>query len=82
MMSTAVLFFIIVGYLTMRRSIDDPRVRAVRSAVLGIIAAVQIPIVHYSVLWFRTLHQGPRPPPTRCGRINHGPPPTPGRSDT
>ena len=59
MMSTAVLFFIIVGYLAMRRSIDDPRVRAVRSAVLSIIAAVQIPIVHYSVLWFRTLHQGP-----------------------
>ena len=59
MMSTAVLFFIIVGYLAMRRSIDDQRVRAVRSAVLSTIAAVQIPIVHYSVLWFRTLHQGP-----------------------
>ncbi len=59
MISTAVLFFFYVGYLALRRSIDDPSVRAVRCAVLGIVAFVQVPIVHYSVLWFRTLHQGP-----------------------
>ena len=59
MVATAVLFFLYVGYLALRRSISDPRVRAARCAVLGIIAFVQVPIVHYSVLWFRTLHQGP-----------------------
>lgn len=59
MLSTAVLFFLYLGYLVLRRSINDPRVRAMRCAVLGVIASVQVPIVHYSVLWFRTLHQGP-----------------------
>lgn len=59
MVSTAVLFFFYLGYLALRRSIMDPRVRAVRCAVLGIVGFVQVPIVHYSVLWFRTLHQGP-----------------------
>ena len=59
MVATAVLFFLYVGYLALRRSISDARVRAGRCAVLGIIAFVQVPIVHYSVLWFRTLHQGP-----------------------
>lgn len=59
MVSTAVLFFFYLGYLALRRSIPDPRVRAVRCAVLGIVGFVQVPIVHYSVLWFRTLHQGP-----------------------
>ena len=59
MMSTAVLFFFYVGYLALRRAITDTRVRAGRCAILGVIAFVQVPIVHYSVLWFRTLHQGP-----------------------
>ena len=59
MMSTAVLFFFYVGYLALRRAITDRRVRAARCAILGVVAFVQVPIVHYSVLWFRTLHQGP-----------------------
>lgn len=59
MVSTAVLFFLYIGYLALRRSIRDLRVRAGRCAVLAVIAFVQVPIVHYSVLWFRTLHQGP-----------------------
>ncbi len=59
MVSTAVLFFLYIGYLALRRSIIDPDIRATRCAVLGMVALVQVPIVHYSVLWFRTLHQGP-----------------------
>ncbi|MYH56149.1 MAG: cytochrome C biogenesis protein [Acidimicrobiia bacterium] len=59
MISTSVLFFLYLGYLALRRAIQDPRIRAGRCAVLGIVAFVQVPIVHYSVLWMRTLHQGP-----------------------
>ena len=59
MMSTAFMFFFYVGYLALRRSIPDPSVRAERSAILAIVAFVQVPIVHFSVQWFRTLHQGP-----------------------
>ena len=59
MMSTAVMFFFYLGYLALRRSIPDQEVRAKRSAILAIVAFVQVPIVHFSVQWFRTLHQGP-----------------------
>jgi heme exporter protein C len=56
---TAVMFFVYLGYLALRRSFDDPQIRAHRSAVLGIVAALQIPIVHFSVTWWRGLHQPP-----------------------
>jgi len=59
MMSTAIMFFVYVGYLALRRSIPDPETRAKRSAILGIVAFVQVPLVYFSVTLFRTLHQGP-----------------------
>jgi heme exporter protein C len=54
---TAVLFFVYLGYLALRRSTDDPSLRARRSALFGMLAIVQIPLVHFSVVWWRTLHQ-------------------------
>lgn len=54
---TAIMFFVYVGYLALRRTTDDRRTRATRAAVLGIVGAVQIPLVHFSVYWWRTLHQ-------------------------
>jgi len=57
MMSTALLFFFYLGYMALRRAILDPDVRARRSAFFAIIAFVQVPIVHFSVQLFRTLHQ-------------------------
>ncbi len=56
---TAVMFFVYLGYLALRRSFDDPELRAHRSAVLGVVAVLQIPIVHFSVTWWRGLHQPP-----------------------
>jgi len=56
---TAVMFFVYLAYLGLRRGLLDAAVRARRSAWLGILGAVQIPIVHFSVLWWRTLHQPP-----------------------
>lgn len=56
---TAVMFFTYLGYLALRRGIDDPARRAGRSAVYGAIAVIQIPIVHFSVVWWRSLHQPP-----------------------
>lgn len=58
MMSTAVMFFVYIGYLALRRSIPDRAIRARRSAILGIVAFVQVPLVYFSVNLFRTLHQG------------------------
>lgn len=55
--TTAVMFFVYLGYLALRGAIDDPEVRARRAAVLGSIAVVQVPLVYFSVNLFRTLHQ-------------------------
>ena len=58
MMTTALMFFVYVGYLALRRSIPDPAMRATRSAVLGIVAFFLVPLSYMSVLIVRTLHQG------------------------
>jgi heme exporter protein C len=57
--TTALLLALYLGYLLFRRLTDDPERRAARAAVVGIVAAVDIPIVHFSVEWWRGLHQGP-----------------------
>jgi heme exporter protein C len=57
LMSTAVMFFVYLGYIALRNAIDDPYLRARRSAILGTIAFVQVPLVYFSVNLFRTLHQ-------------------------
>ena len=56
--STAILGVFTVAYLALRRANDDPELRARRSAVFAIIAAINVPIVHFSVDWWKTLHQG------------------------
>ncbi len=55
--STAIMFFVYVGYLALRRAIPDPSLRADRSAVVGIAAFALVPVVYFSVNLFRTLHQ-------------------------
>ena len=57
--SVSILFVMYVGYLLLRGTIED-RDRAARyCAVLGIVAALDMPLVHFSVYWWRTLHQPP-----------------------
>ena len=66
--STAVLFLVYAGYLLLRGMVDEPDRRARAAAVVGILGAANIPIVHFSVKWWRALHQpstilGPEPSP-------------------
>jgi heme exporter protein C len=66
--ATAVLFLVYVGYLLLRAMVEEPEARARYAAVVGIVGAANIPIVHFSVYWWRTLHQpaamlGPGPAP-------------------
>jgi heme exporter protein C len=56
--STAILGVFALGYLALRRANDDFELRARRSAVFAIIAAINVPIDHFSVQWWHTLHQG------------------------
>ena len=57
--TTAILFVIYAGYLLLRQSIVDRRRRARLAAVFGTVAFLNVPIVHFSVLWWRGLHQPP-----------------------
>jgi heme exporter protein C len=54
---TAVLFVLYLGYLAVRRVPAAPDVRAKRAAIVALAAAVDIPLVHLAVEWWRTLHQ-------------------------
>jgi heme exporter protein C len=55
--STAVLLIVFVGYLALRAFADDPDRRARWSAAVGLLGALNVPIVYMSVKWWRTLHQ-------------------------
>ncbi len=55
--STAVLLFAFLGILALRKFVDDPVRRAIWSSVATIIAAVDLPIVYFSVKWWNSLHQ-------------------------
>ena len=55
---TAILLVLFLGYMALRRVPAEPDKRAKRSAFVCLFAAVDIPIDHFSVLWWKTLHQG------------------------
>jgi len=57
--TTAFLLVLFLGYLAVRRLPGDPAARSKRAAIAGLVAFVDVPLVHYSVSWWRTLHQGP-----------------------
>jgi heme exporter protein C len=57
LVTTAVLFFLYVGYLALRQVPTSLEARAKRSAIAALVAFVDVPIVHFSVDWWRTLHQ-------------------------
>lgn len=56
--SELILFFLYLGYMALRSSIDDPRRGDRASAILLLVGVVNIPIIYYSVQWWNTLHQG------------------------
>src|SRR5476651_1115206 len=55
--STAILFFLYLGYLALRRTASTADERGKRCAIAAIIAFADVPIVHLSVTWWQTLHQ-------------------------
>jgi heme exporter protein C len=56
---TAILLMIFAGYMMLRSLIEDEDRAAVSAAVVGIIGFLDIPLIHMSVYWWRTLHQPP-----------------------
>jgi heme exporter protein C len=57
--SELVLLFLYLGYMGLRSAIDDMQRADRASAVLAVVGVVNVPIIHYSVLWWNSLHQAP-----------------------
>jgi len=56
--SELLLLFLYLGYMGLRASFDDLQRADRASAVLAVVGIVNVPIVHYSVVWWTDLHQG------------------------
>jgi heme exporter protein C len=56
--SQLILFFLYLGYMALRSAFDDLQRADRASAVLAIVGVVNVPIIHYSVYWWNSLHQG------------------------
>ena len=56
---TLLLFFLFLGYLSLRSAVQDPAERARFSAVVALLGLVLVPFVHLSVYLFRTIHPTP-----------------------
>lgn len=62
--SEAIMLVTYTGYLVLRRFVEDPDKRATWSAVVAILGAINLPIVWFSVRWWRSLHQVQSSPKT------------------
>lgn len=59
LVTTVVLLLVYVGQLGVRGLGGDAHAAARRAAVVGVLGFADVPVVHFSVLWWRTLHQPP-----------------------
>jgi heme exporter protein C len=57
--SELVLFFLYLGYMGLRAGIEDLQRADRASAVLAVVGIVNVPVIHYSVIWWNSLHQAP-----------------------
>jgi heme exporter protein C len=56
--SMLILFFLYLGYIGLASAERERSSEGRIAAIFGLVGAVNLPIIHYSVLWWRTLHQG------------------------
>ncbi len=56
--SELVLLFLYFGVMALHNAVEDPRRAARAAAILALVGLVNLPIIHYSVEWWNTLHQG------------------------
>lgn len=63
--SELILLFLYLGFIALQASIDDPRRAARAGGLLVLIGVVNLPVIHFSVEWWNTLHQ-----PASVGRLD------------
>jgi heme exporter protein C len=56
--SELVLLFLYFGVIALYNSFDEPRKAARAASLMSIVGAINLPIIHFSVVWWNTLHQG------------------------
>ena len=56
--SELILLFIYLGYIAIWQAIEDPQRAAKAAAIVALVGSVNLPIIHFSVNWWNTLHQG------------------------
>lgn len=56
--SELILLFLYLGVVALNNAIEAPRTAARACALLALVGIVNVPIIHYSVVWWNTLHQG------------------------
>jgi len=59
LVSELLLLFLYIGVIGLYSAIEDKRKAAQAVAILSLVGTINIPIIHYSVIWLNTLHQGP-----------------------
>lgn len=59
LVSELILLFLYLGVVGLQQAIADPRAAARACGLLAMVGFVNVPVVHYSVEWWNTLHQGP-----------------------
>jgi heme exporter protein C len=57
--SVLILLFLYLGFIALQSLITDQQHRDRAGAILAIVGVINLPIIHYSVIWWNTLHQGP-----------------------
>ncbi len=56
--SVLVLFLFYIGYMALEMAIEDEAKAARAAAILALVGLINLPVVHYSVVWWNSLHQG------------------------
>ena len=56
--SMLLLFFLYLGYIALASAERERSGEGRIAAIFGLVGAINLPVIHYSVLWWRTLHQG------------------------
>jgi len=56
--SELILLFLYLGYMALHDAFEDPEVGSRAASILALVGVINIPIIHYSVEWWHTLHQG------------------------
>jgi len=56
--SMLILFFLYLAYIALASAEQERGGEGRLAAIFGLVGAINLPVIHYSVLWWRTLHQG------------------------